>query len=162
MKNVKIKKRPFFLCSIFSIFLLAGCSSEPPYKRETELFSSYLKRNFDLSIPAEKRLYCISQKYECKGCTDYTIHIMSKFTDKTATVITTRNRLIVSDNLTLLYDNDGEIDRLNLKAMGTVLIFTELGHIKKIHPVNANALEKVDSLLQHFYMDDSNVPVEHR
>lgn len=163
MKILKtpLEKRLFFLCSIFSIFLLASCGSNHAYKKETEMFSSYLKRSFNISIPAEKHLYCLVQSYECRGCTSYTVFTISKFADKDVTIITTREELTAPDKLTVLYDNDREIDRLNLGAMGTVLILTESGCIKQIHSVSANALEKVDSLLQQFYGVDTNTPIEH-
>ena len=130
------------------LLLMTNCKN---YKEDvySKSFNDYLSFLFNKKIPKDSSKYIIIPKdIGCSGCRNSTInHINTCINAMNLFVICSDEAskyIIRKNNLNVLIDSFGEIEKYNLQTQNTVIINTFNGKIIGIYPLTP---ENIDSML---------------
>lgn len=142
-------KGKLYNSKIFSVLLfvfLISCHNAANSSK-TEIFYSYLNKEFGLNPAKEKSYYLIIPSTACTGCDQSAFYAFSQSKLKNLYLIISKKNYVKWNNKTILnnvlIDESGMLDKINIGAENTTLIVWEDNKIKEaIHldPLNTDSI----------------------
>lgn len=144
-------KEKLYNLRIFSVLIFAfliSCNNSANSSK-TEIFYSYLNKEFDLNPAKEKSYYLIIPSTACTGCDQSAFYAFSQSKLKNLYLIISKKSYAKWNNKAILnnvlIDESGMLDKINIGAENTTLIVWEDNTIKEsIHltPFNTDSIIK--------------------
>ncbi len=137
-----------------SMLLSFNCSDKSKDDRNTEVFSNYLRDEFQLSIPEEKHYYLLIPRLICRGCVQAGITSIAENAKeddyRKMTFITSNKESFlepVKPHASILQDKAGKLDFLSINAANITVITTEKGKVTSVFKTTTENSDTIQRIL---------------
>jgi len=137
---------------LFYILILFSACKENKADYQTRIFQEYLL-SINRELPNKPHLYIVTPTLSCKGCVQRLIPSVKNLNENNITIITTNKQLFTADVINKVdyyYDEEREIDYLDLDLYSITLILTKNERIEKFDYLEADENEKLESYINKY------------
>jgi len=130
-------------------------SCKNDYLVDTEVFSKYLKSEFNMSIQEEGHCYILIPEFGCNGCM---IDVLEKIGElinddnKSLYTFIASNESVIPENLKIqvriYYDKNRRLDNLSYEIANVTIVKTAKGEVIYTHSINLDESNEVESIIR--------------
>lgn len=142
----KISITIFLICSAI---MLIGCNGNGNEKR-TKVFAGYLQQVFNENMPNEKTVYIVVTSQGCPSCKTSLLDYLQTQSIPLNLLVTQDYEVPFPDNITLLYDDESMITRMDMGVIGTYALFVEKRKIVETFSITPPDLPLLDEKIKEF------------
>jgi hypothetical protein len=151
LTSFKMKIKTLIL-TVVVLFALSSCTEKPD--KNTMLFSAYLSKEFNTTIPDSLHYYILIPRMVCKGCSVNTLKDLDSLmvvNDQNYFTFISTNESFTNRELANVkffkFDTHGRLDNLDLDIANITVVKTKSGKVLFIKPINIDEKKPISQII---------------